>query len=92
MGLSGLLRLIWQVCGQFIYMEDEEGPKFKAMVSLAFGVIGVCLIGSSFFVAGDEAHKLFTDIIQLIMLVSGSVSIIVAVVMFFIRTTPDIWM
>lgn len=62
------------------------------MVSLAFGVIGVCLIGSSFFVAGDEAHKLFTDIIQLIMLVSGSVSIIVAVVMFFIRTTPDIWM
>ncbi len=73
-------------------MEENENSVFKLVVCVVFGIIGVCLIGSSFFVSGVEAHQLFSDITQLIMLIAGSVSILVAVVIFFIRNSPDIWM
>lgn len=73
-------------------MEENDNAVFKLIVCVVFGLIGVSLIGASFFVSGNEAHQLFNDITQLIMLIAGSVSILVAVIIFFIRNSPDIWL
>ena len=78
--------------GVFVAM-DDEGFDLKPWVSVISGVVGVCLVAGSFFVAStNDAHKLFNDITQLIMLIAGAVAIIVAIVSFFLRDTPDIWM
>ena len=71
---------------------DDENPRFRQLCSIASGVLGVCLIGVSFFIPhGDDAHRLLNDALQLIMIISGSLAIVAGVIVFFIRTTPDIW-
>ncbi|MBZ0189120.1 MAG: hypothetical protein K8F91_22940 [Candidatus Obscuribacterales bacterium] len=71
-------------------MEEEAG--LKPWVSAASALVGISLIGASFFVVGeDAAHKLLYDITQTIMLVSGCIAVITGVVGFFIRTSDDIW-
>lgn len=73
-------------------MEENESTGLKSWVSIVGGLVGVSLIGGSFFVTGEEAHGLFYAIIQLLMIVSGSVAIITAVICFFLRDSPDIWL
>lgn len=71
---------------------DDEGIDFKPWVSLLCGVVGVSLIGASFFVhPTHDAHTLFFVIIRWIMIIAGSLGVFAGVVTFLLRDSTDLY-
>lgn len=72
---------------------EDEGFDYKPWVSIFVGIVGVSLLGSSIFVHAEiEAHRLIYDITRWIMIAAGALAIVSAVVSFFLRDSPDIFM
>ena len=69
----------------------EDDPIQRPLISIAAAVLGVSLIGGSFFVHTDQSHLVISDALQLIMVVAGSIAITMGILYFFIRTAQDIW-
>lgn len=71
-------------------MEEPPSTRDKVWISVGLGVLGVALIGVTMFVTDDPAHILLTRIIQILMTVSGSICVVLAVILYFVRDSPDI--
>ena len=71
---------------------EEEGFNFRPWVSVFCGVMGICLLGASFFVHPEhDAHSLFFDITRCIMVIAGSLAVVAGVVTFFLQDSPDLY-
>ncbi len=71
-------------------MEQEPPTTYRIWISVGLAVLGISLVGTSLLVTDDAAHILLTRIIQIIMTISGSVCVFLAVIVFFLRNSPDV--
>lgn len=71
-------------------MEKEPPTNYRIWISVGLAILGVALVGTSFFITDDAAHILLTRFIQIIMTVSGSICVFLSVILYFVRNSPDV--
>ncbi len=71
-------------------MEEPPSTKDKVWISVGLAVLGISLVAVSMFVSDDPAHILLTRVIQILMTISGSICVVLAVILYFVRDSPDI--
>jgi hypothetical protein len=71
-------------------MQEPEPTGYRIWISVGLALLGVSLIGVTVILTDDPAHILLTRLIQLLMTISGSICIILAVILYFVRDSPDL--
>lgn len=71
-------------------MQQPESTSYRVWLSVGLGVLGVCLVATPMFLADDPAHILLTRLIQILMTISGSICVLLAVILYFLRDSTDL--
>lgn len=67
----------------------EQHGLQRIWLCIGLAVLGVSLIGVSFFVNRATDEELIGNITQIIMIVSGSACIFLSVIVFFVKSSYD---
>lgn len=69
---------------------DQWAPQ-RLAVSIGLGIMGVSLLAACIFTGHMTEAPLVNDLIQLILVISGSMSIILGVIVHFTKSSTDSW-
>jgi len=70
-------------------MQPEPSTVDRVWISIGLAVLGLCLVGTSIFITDDPAHILLTRLIQILMTVSGCICVVLSVVLYFVKDSPE---